>query len=223
MIQEKKKVYFKSKIALDKNNVKETWHIVNDLLGKPKKLSSLSLVIKKKHGDDPEIVANHFNEHFASVASKLVNKLLSPSITFYDYLNSPSKNSFFLFPTTPLEVKKLLSKMKSKSNRGIDEVSSKILKLTPDIFNLSINKGVFPSELKIAKVIPVLKKGTPLDVNNYSIDQLAFFLLYQKLLKELYTIVCIHILIEITFSTSYSLGLGKIMVLTMLLLNLLQQ
>ena len=47
-------------------------------------------------------------------------------------------------------------------------------------------------------------------------DQLAFFLLYQKLLKELYTIVCIHILIEITFSTSYSLGLGKIMVLTML-------
>ena len=31
------------------------------------------------------------------------------------------------------------------------------------------------------------------------IDQLAFFLLYQKLLKELYTIVCIHILIEITF------------------------
>ena len=55
------------------------------------------------------------------------------------------------------------------------------------------------------------------------IDQLAFFLLYQKLLKDLYTIVCIHILIEITFSTGYSLCLGKIMVLTMLLLNLLKQ
>ena len=37
MEQEKKKVYFKSKVALHKNNVKETWHIVNDLLGKPKK------------------------------------------------------------------------------------------------------------------------------------------------------------------------------------------
>ena len=97
MVQEKKKVYFKSKIALHKNNVKETWHIVNDLLGKPKKLSSLSLIIKKKHCDDPEIVANHFNEHFASVASKLVNKLPSPSNTFHDYLNSPSKNSFFYF------------------------------------------------------------------------------------------------------------------------------
>ena len=94
MVQEKKKVYFKSKIALHKNNVKETWHIVNELLGKPKKLSSLSLIVKKKQCDDPEIVANHFNEHFASVASKLVNKLPSPSNTFYDYLNSPSKNSF---------------------------------------------------------------------------------------------------------------------------------
>ena len=57
--------------------------------------------------------------------------------------------------------------MKSKSSSGINEVSSKILKLTPDnminclthIFNLSINKGVFPSELKIAKVIPILKKA----------------------------------------------------------------
>ena len=36
-----------------------------------------------------------------------------------------------------------------------------------NIFKLSINKGVFPSELKIAKVIPILKKGTLLDVNNY--------------------------------------------------------
>ena len=27
------------------------------------------------------------------------------------------------------------------------------------IFNLSINKGVFPSELEIAKVIPILKKA----------------------------------------------------------------
>ena len=124
-------------------------------------MSSLSLIIKKKHCDDPEIVANHFNKHFASVASKLVNKLSSPSNTLYDYLNSPSKNSFFLFPTTPLEVKRLLFKMKSKSSSGIDEISFKILKLTPDnminglthIFNLSINKGVFPSELKIAKVI----------------------------------------------------------------------
>ena len=61
MVQEKKKDYFKSKLALHKNNVKETWHIVNDLLGKPK-LSSLSLIIKKKHSNDPEIVANHFNE-----------------------------------------------------------------------------------------------------------------------------------------------------------------
>ena len=98
--------------------------------------------------------------------SESVNKLPSPSNTFYDYLNSPSKKSF-LFPTTPLEVKRLLSKMKSKSSSGIDKISSKILKLTPDnkinglthIFNLSINKGVFPSELKIAKVITILKKA----------------------------------------------------------------
>ena len=35
------------------------------------------------------------------------------------------------------------------------------------IFNLSLSSGVYPDKLKIAKVIPIFKKGTKTSVNNY--------------------------------------------------------
>ena len=35
------------------------------------------------------------------------------------------------------------------------------------IFNLSLSNGHFPTSMKIAKVIPLFKKGDALDVNNY--------------------------------------------------------
>ena len=36
-----------------------------------------------------------------------------------------------------------------------------------DIINLSLNQGVFPDLLEIAKVTPIHKKGGTLDCNNY--------------------------------------------------------
>ena len=36
-----------------------------------------------------------------------------------------------------------------------------------EIFNLSINTGIYPNSLKISKVIPIFKKGDPTSVNNY--------------------------------------------------------
>ena len=58
---------------------------------------------------------------------------------------------------------------------GFDQVSSKILKLSPDnillvlghIFNLSISNEEFIECLKVAKICPVFKKGDPCEINHY--------------------------------------------------------
>ena len=42
-----------------------------------------------------------------------------------------------------------------------------ISKQLADLFNLSLSSGVFPSLLKIAKVVPVHKKDSKLDCCNY--------------------------------------------------------
>ena len=44
------------------------------------------------------------------------------------------------------------------------------------LINISFRSGVFPSELKLAKVVPICKSGDSSSVNNYrSISVLSFF------------------------------------------------
>ena len=35
------------------------------------------------------------------------------------------------------------------------------------LFNLSFSSGIFPDKLKIAKILPVFKKGSKLECSNY--------------------------------------------------------
>ena len=59
-----------------------------------------------------------------------------------------------------------------------------------DIFNMSLTSGVFPSVLKLAKVIPVHKKDSKLDFSNYipisllsNLDKILEKLMYTKIVK----------------------------------------
>ena len=67
---------------------------------------------------------------------------------------------------------------------GYDEMPASILKQCTDIYidplthliNLSINQGIFPSKLKIAKVIPIYKSDDKQLIQNYRpISGLPFF------------------------------------------------
>ena len=82
---------------------------------------------------------------------------------------------FFFSPTTKYEVTDIVTSLNNKHSAGPDEISNFILKgiissiavpLT-HIFNKSILSGIFPKQMKIAKVIPLLKKGDSFDTGNY--------------------------------------------------------
>ena len=65
--------------------------------------------------------------------------------------------------------------MKNKQSAGHDDISnfiwkgviSSIADPLAHIFYASILSGVFPEQMKIAKVIPLFKKGDKLDPSNY--------------------------------------------------------
>ena len=77
------------------------------------------------------------------------------------------------------------------SSSGWDCISSSVVKKTSDsiisplvhVFNLSIIKGVFPSELKIARVVPLYKSGDPLSFSNYR--PVSILPLFSKILERL--------------------------------------
>ena len=73
------------------------------------------------------------------------------------------------------EVLKILKSLKPKKSYGLDGISSEILKLGAEalkvpltyIINFSILTGKFPSKWKVAKVIPLYKKGEKSSLKNY--------------------------------------------------------
>ena len=71
-----------------------------------------------------------------------------------------------------------------KNSCGIDEIATKLLKTitqyitksTTFIINQSLSSGVFPDKLKIAKIVPTIKKNDPTLLDNYrSISLLRVF------------------------------------------------
>ena len=69
----------------------------------------------------------------------------------------------------------IINKLPNKNSCGYDNLSTKIIKPLKDslikpltlIINQILNTGVFPSQLKIAKVIPIFKKDDNKLFNNY--------------------------------------------------------
>ena len=49
----------------------------------------------------------------------------------------------------------------------LQKVAFPISKPLAFIFNLSIEKGIFPEKMKISKTIPIFKKSSPLDLENH--------------------------------------------------------
>lgn len=72
-------------------------------------------------------------------------------------------------------MRQLLKKLDVKKATVFDNIPLNLLKLEADIaelslthiFNESICAGIFPSELKLAKVMTIIKNGTKSDVNDY--------------------------------------------------------
>ena len=173
MIKTKKQSYIKSMLQESKNNSRATVHeIINQLIEKKKQKSVPSL---------PSItnqlsIANHFNRYFTSVGDNLVKNIKNTStIEFNSYLKKTINDSIFFSPTTPQEIKTIISAFKPKLSCGIDDIPAKVIKYLPDnilevlsfIFNFSYVHGQHIECFKVAKVVPIFKKGDTKNVTIY--------------------------------------------------------
>jgi hypothetical protein len=77
-----------------------------------------------------------------------------------------STNTIFLFPVTESEVERVAKGLKNKLSAGIDEIPDYVVKQCikllkkplANIYKASLESGIFPDQLKIAKVVPLHKK-----------------------------------------------------------------
>ena len=133
---------------------------------------------------DERKIANEFNAFFTNNGSKLASKISNVSKTFETYINKPDS----IIETKRLsmnELKYAFFSLKINKSPGYDDISFNVLKKCFSslceplkyLFNLSIEKGIFPDDLKIAKVTPIYKTDDKSNLSNYRpISVLSCFL-----------------------------------------------
>ena len=162
--------------------MRKTWQAINVLLNRRQR--NLKPINKLKDPqsnnsviNDPLRIPNIVNKYFSSVGNNLATKLPEAKHPCTDYLcNSKSPDtSFFLKPVTPHEVKLEILSIPNNKSSGLYSCPTQLLKRSCDIIspvlanflNKSVSLGVYPSKLKMSKVIPVYKADDETDACNY--------------------------------------------------------
>ena len=120
-------------------------------------------------------IANHMNMNFCEIGEKLQDTTLDLGYDYKRYLPARVENTFFLSPTDIDEILNEIKKLNPRKSCGPDNIGAKVIKLCPVIFaenlsliyNKSIEIGIYPMALKVAKVIALFKKGDRYQPNNY--------------------------------------------------------
>ena len=115
------------------------------------------------------------------------------SVPFTKFEGNKSEHLGKLFATPEIIAKKI-KKIKDNKSPGVDGIPTQLLKeiveqiSTPlaSLFNLSLEEGIVPSELKEANITPLLKKGSRNKPENYRSVNLTSFVckLLETLIKD---------------------------------------
>ena len=122
-------------------------------------------------------IANKFNQFFfTNIAQTLARDIKYDGTKNYKYYLNKHINTVFDFQNIDEEtVRKTIQNLPSKNSCELDGISSKLIKIIEPaiikpltlLINQVLNTGIFPDELKIAKVIPLFKKYDPKLLKNY--------------------------------------------------------
>ena len=141
------------------------WNMINQKIGKnSRKKNNINYIIEnnKKISHSKEI-SEHFNKYFCNIGKKLSDKI-RPPINEVIKLPSMNSKSIFFQSTKQNKIKNIINNMENK-NGGNDNINAKTLKILVEflvdpltyIFNLCIDKAIWPDALKSADVIPLHK------------------------------------------------------------------
>jgi hypothetical protein len=170
------KTFYFAKFKSFTGNLRKTWELLSSLTAKTKSecIADSFTVDGCTITDKCEIVEK-LNEYFVNIGSRLAASIQPASTHFLKYLNNNYVKSFVLYPTDANEIIRIVSGLGNKQSFGFDGIPINIMKSTAQviaepisaIINSSMDTGIFPDSLKIAKVCPVFKDGDKSVFQNY--------------------------------------------------------
>jgi len=162
-----KKLYYSKILSENKTNLTKLWSSLKQIIGKNNNKTILSdtFIINGQINSDRKTITNKFCDYFTSVGMEYAAKIPVSERSFKSHLTGNFLNSFFLSPTSPEEIYKIIANLKSKKSSGHDQINSIFLKSISEeicfpvsiIINKSLETSEIPHIMKLAKVIPIYK------------------------------------------------------------------
>ena len=191
IIKKAQKTFYHDQFKSFSGNLKQTWK----LLGKIVKNQSPKEAINSLSSNgikicDKKEIANQLNEYFVNIGSQLAALIPTSTINFSSYLKQNYMNSICLLPRDSNEIINIVLNFKNKISSGYDGIPTNIMKIAIHpvaetislIINSSLDTGIFPDLLKVAKVCPIFK--TVSGINFKITDQYLSCQVFLKLLKK---------------------------------------
>ena len=192
-----RKKYFQNYFEENGKNMKKIWTGIKRILSSKNSIFSRIYKIKDKNGkltSDAAEMSIILNEFFINVGNDISKSIQHNPKSPTEYLTNRNSDSIVLSPVTAVEVNEIILNLDSSKSIGPNSIPVKLLKiLGPKIshplatmINQSFSNGIFPSKLKIAKVVPIFKKGDPEISSNYRPISLLpiFSKIYEKLMHK---------------------------------------
>ena len=184
ILRKSERDYYDNLLTEYKSYLRNMWSVINEIINKRKhKPMTSKFVVGDREIYDSIGIAEHFNNFFTNVAKNLAAKIPDTTKEATSYIEHSNINYIFLGEVSSDEISKVINCLKDTSS-GWDDLNSKIVKSTSRFYiapltyliNLSLTQGVFPKELKIAKVISIYKSGDCKTIsNNRPISVLSVF------------------------------------------------
>ncbi len=176
--------------------------------------------------NDSQAMANHFNEFFTSMPTKIVEQINPidpnniPNFAENFFQNSPENANIPLFnmadvsvaPGEIIEATNFLSPKKSLDMNGVSlffikKVINSLANPLAHVFTCSLKLGHVPIQLKIAKVIPIFKSGDRQSMDNYR--PISLLSNFSKILEKIVAIRLIKFLDVHKILSDHQFGFRK--------------
>ena len=212
-----KKNYYKQEFTKHHNDPKRTWETLNQLLQRKSSSNEVPDNFISDSGEEIQndvSISNEFNKYFTEIGQKLKNKFTTNVTDPMSNREEFSGEKMVLPETNANEIEEIICGL-NNVGAGIDNINAKLFKSTyktilPHLvyfFNICLEKGVFPSKLKIAVIKPIFKAGNPRIFSNYRPISILPFL--SKILEKLIHIRLLQHFIKNNLLSNQQFGFRK--------------
>ena len=180
LIKQSKISYYNNYFSVNNNNLRKVCVGIKNIINIKSKSYDVPTCISDENGNiitDPIQISNIFCSQYSTVADKILKKRdYEGDGNFEKYLPPPNPNSLSSFDqVTGEEIVSIIKKFNAKKGTGpvsipnliLTHMSEELASPLAIIANISFASGIHPDKLKIAKVIPIFKKGSKLIPANY--------------------------------------------------------